>query len=222
MVQDLSVWHFSLSPTSGKPELGAYIASAITAWSQVEMQQVRLLAAMLGADAITAMEMYSSVPSADAQRKMLDAVAKRTLAAERYKEFNDLAKAITAARNRRNEFAHWFWFCSDLLPDALLLTDPKNIFGVQAGEIDILRGTASDFPIPDWDTVYVYRVKDLENSVNLCVDAARAMTWFVSIYLAEAHGDRAIISMDQAQVDERRRGLSKYLQSRLPHRKPST
>lgn len=162
------------------PKLAALIMKYIATWSQAEIGLGNLLAVALGLErntAFAAVQMYLRLTSADARRSVLDAAAHAMLDRTDYRLFTLTMRALRPIRSRRNDFAHGYWGMSPELDDALLWIGADDHIVYDA----IMSGTqpkhpslgltnalsiAADAHRQRWDSIMVYRLKDLSDDLT--------------------------------------------------------
>jgi hypothetical protein len=190
MVQPLSkvkqITSFSTVPPmamSERPVLAAKVAEVIGIWSSIEMEILSIATDILHTEYVVVAAMLGALTSSDAKSAALLAAMTAVLDPADVATFVKVREATKASRKRRNEFAHHIWMCSEDLPDALLIIDPKYLSSFSAKRqlaIDDLRRLMAkqrvksdevDIPEIDRSKIGVYRDKDLDDEVR---DAHRA------------------------------------------------
>lgn len=180
---------FSIVPPaamSKRPSLAVKVAEVISIWASIETEILFLATDILDADYVAVSAMLGALTSSEAKTAALIAAATAVLDSSDLALFSKVRAATKASRDRRNEFAHHIWMCSDELPDALLLVDPKYLssFSVMErraienleklmAQRPVMADEPLDIPEIDKSKVFVYREKDLDVEVNYALRAFR-------------------------------------------------
>jgi hypothetical protein len=158
--------------------MGAMVAKIISGWSYTEAHLGNMFAALIGAKMPVAVDMYASLRTFDAQRKLLNATSRKLLP----KRYADVVAAtitvIAHTAKERHKFAHWIWGRSadPSLSDTLLLAEPSIFWKNRAAQVrhwnktksKVLRRAPDAFvykpgPKLDVNQAYLYRMRDLED-----------------------------------------------------------
>jgi len=94
-----------------------------------------------GAEADAA-AVYLAMETNSAKSTAISILAERKLDADQLKLLRAIIKVAKSAQKERDKLAHWVWGTSTNLPDALLLSDPRNL---QFNNDLIFVYTADDF-----------------------------------------------------------------------------
>jgi hypothetical protein len=129
-----------IDPSKYNPDLAALALDVIATWSHVDgillhlyltllvvRPGVRLEASVDKGNSPAAI-VFMSIESHQAKRYAIKNVAEKTVTT---KHFHLLGAVLAVAKNAaraRNAVAHGIWGYTEKLPDALLLTNPKNLY----------------------------------------------------------------------------------------------
>jgi len=124
MPQPLKKWVSDISwqpkDLDKRPELALKIAQVGAAWSQLDLQRVHLLMALLRNGAPTGVRMYLSLSGSASQEAVLTAAFGNFLPDSTQKMFESLMRDIKARARERNRIVHGIWGVSDDYPEALI------------------------------------------------------------------------------------------------------
>jgi hypothetical protein len=156
-----------------RPALAALVAETISTWSYAENALGRSFAAMSRGNNSTQMKDYSDNWRLPARIKKLRAVADDKLRDPYRPTFLKVLDVIAALATRRHAFAHNIWGTVEVLPDALLLVDPKHVLRHWGKANDWLAaiaegglGSANLFSPLDNRHVEVWSDSDLRGEVS--------------------------------------------------------
>jgi hypothetical protein len=118
---------FSLGPgfLGMRPQLAAIVAEIIGINSEIDLQQGRYLAALLGADQIAGVAIFLAITGERTRQEVLDAASKAKFTHEEYELFQKASRRLRVVQREINAFAHQLWGITDAIPDALLLIDQE-------------------------------------------------------------------------------------------------
>jgi hypothetical protein len=166
------------------PKLAAMVMECIATWSETEVLLGAFLAALLKLEsAYAVVRMYLRLNSADARRSVIDAAAHAMLNDDDYKLFSVTTKALKAARNRRNDFAHGVWGMTTELPDALLWASADDRLAYDVIAHGAVPAKSKGAPRRSHffqareeflETIQVYRFADLQGDVRNAREALMA------------------------------------------------
>lgn len=108
-----------------RPQLAALVAEVIGIASEIDLQEGRYLASLLGADQVAGVAMFLAITGDRTRRDVISAASKAKLTDIEFSLFERAFQTIRAVENERNAFAHQLWGITDDIPDALLLVDPE-------------------------------------------------------------------------------------------------
>lgn len=119
----------------------------VAAWSEVDVVVMELVAAMLGADAVSVCDMLSDLRSA--RMSAIRSLAKHRLKPDERKSFNRCMDVVDSARRAtRDRYAHHVWTTAEGIPaDTALLMDPRHVVRSRVALVELmrlLRATDSD------------------------------------------------------------------------------
>ncbi len=200
-VKPVKATHWGVDILSERPTWAAKIAQCIGLWAEIETELGLFLALLLHANEKAALTMYSAVENRRAQTRMILSAAEATLPDFHFYVVSALMTAIVApAMRERDKLAHWCWGKSNELPDALLITEPKNkLVGLMNAVKAQARGSGSEIPF-NHSLIYVVREPDLDRTLKQFSD--------VEQHLREAMG-----SVWQKNSSQERVGLLAKLES---------
>lgn len=170
-----------------QPELAVLVAQAISIWSLVECTMGQILVDILGAKALPAVAMYSSLFSSSAQVAALKAAASVELNKEHDELLQAILKMYSSDVKQRNKFAHWVWAYSEQLPHHLILIDPvRNVQGHTVVSELIHHGKSTNlselkFKIPWSDEWFCYSKAELQQIVEQFGDLLNLFRWFQAL-----------------------------------------
>ena len=127
-----------------RPRLAIMAMEAIAAWSHVESFMLHMFVALAGGIDADAAAVYVALETSSAKARAVSILAERRLGIREQKVLSAIIKLTKSSQKDRDKLAHWSWGSSSALPDALLLSDPRNL--------DINR-----------DQIYAYKESDFEN-----------------------------------------------------------
>jgi len=109
-----------------RPQLAILAMEAIAAWSHVENFMLRMYVQMAGGQQADAAAVYLALESNSVKTKAINVLAERKLEPGNLRLLRALIKVAKSAQKERDKLAHWIWGSTPELPDALLLSDPRN------------------------------------------------------------------------------------------------
>lgn len=122
-----------------RPHIAALIAEIIGRWSSIEQSLGILLASILRASPVAAMEMYLAIRNQRAQKDALDGAAEAELSSQYYQLYKAIRVLVRSCEKERDAFAHrTFGFLRDD-PYAVLLGNPRDLLKRHAGFMDWLH-----------------------------------------------------------------------------------
>ena len=156
---------FAFGPPALKerPELSLQVMDVIHTWSNVDNMLFGIIAHLLHADHAVVASMLQSVTQ-EAQRAALLAGVKSRLNTDDSRLFDAAYFSTGASRKQRNNFAHHIWGVSVLLPDDLLLVDPKDYNAGLSRLNDKLtsgKATADDFSFVKQEDIQIWTPADI-------------------------------------------------------------
>jgi hypothetical protein len=165
--QPLKSKYPNVSPTFGpghledRPKSAALIARCISLWTDVEIQQARLLAQMLKANTEPAIAVFLAISNSRTQYEVLNAAASVVLDERDYELFTAIMKIRSGLEKERNNLVHGQYGAAQEVKDGVLWINPidqtahtvrVNASGVTPQSLEWLRGK-----------VFVYEPADLES-----------------------------------------------------------
>src|ERR1700730_10603193 len=109
-----------------KPEMAKHVSNIFAYWGLIEHRLSLMLVRVLGADAVPALAMFSTLTAQHLQLGALEAAAKAALTQQEFDVFKAATNVTDSVQTPRNQLAHWVWASAPQLPDALLLAEPKS------------------------------------------------------------------------------------------------
>ncbi len=134
-------------PLERHPDLAVLALEALASWSNVENFMLHLFIELFGGNDSIASEMYLALESQSAKKAAICSAANVFLK-DKLNEMNVLQAILAIMKTNekdRNKLAHWIWGDSPLIPDALLLIDPRNTLNVELDLSEIFVYKAHDF-----------------------------------------------------------------------------
>jgi len=154
-----------------RPTLAALVAETISTWSYTEHAFGRSMAGMLRGSSTAAMQQYADTrrfSGTNSKSEILKTAAKKYLPKPYRDTFLGVMDIVSDYASKRHEFAHHIWGTIETLPEAILLVDPKHLFGHWGAANDWVAGFAANpgnvgtAPILSTDVVEVWTKADLE------------------------------------------------------------
>lgn len=127
---------------SQRPDLALMAMEVIAAWSHVESFMLRMYIQLAGGAQSDAAAVFLAMETSTAKSAAITVLAERKLSPENLKLLRAVIKITKSAQKERDKLAHWIWGLSPQLPDALLLSDPRNL---DCTKDQILVYRAADF-----------------------------------------------------------------------------
>lgn len=109
-----------------RPELAARIAAILSHWNEIESRIALFMAALMGGEAKTIVNVYLAIQSDGAKKATIDTVTELKLPLARLAEFREIQKDIGSRYAERNKAVHGSWGISPEYPDSLLWYDPRD------------------------------------------------------------------------------------------------
>ena len=174
-----------------EPSLLALGARQVATWSKLEITRTQMLALFLDWDFERVYAMFGELTGGRQRKDVIEAAVLSACDSNRqdprFLMFARTFRALEPVEKRRNEFAHWLWGVSPVLPDALLLAEPSMIARFYAASLaDIADNMAAqekqpDRPAPqlsprtrgknyDTNRIWVYTAPVLEHEVCRVLD----------------------------------------------------
>ena len=167
------------------PHLAAIVAEIIAINSEIDLQQGRYLASLLGTDQVAGVAMFLAITGDMTRRDVVAAASRTKRTIEEYALYERAFKKLRAVEAERNAFAHQLWGISDELPDALLLVDLEYRLShmmeidemmkewrkrIRSGRIEVtrIRPPPAAAMRLDPSKIGVYREADLKRSRKHC------------------------------------------------------
>ena len=131
--QPLTKKYPNVKPTFGpgfledRPKAAALVARCIALWTEVETEEARLLATMLGANTEPAIALFLTLQSSRIQLAVLEAVAGVVLNEADYELFGALMKYRESVEKERNALAHGCFGGSPEITEGVAWIDPRHL-----------------------------------------------------------------------------------------------
>jgi hypothetical protein len=134
-------------PFLGKPELATQAIEAIASWANVESFMLQLFVYLLGGKEAVAADMYLALDGEGPKKAVVMAAAKSILEQDPFDLFLAIMSLVDTSQKERNKLAHWTWGDSPMLPDAILLIDPRHLLHPELGfdKANVYVYTQQDF-----------------------------------------------------------------------------
>lgn len=113
-------------PLRRHPELALLVAEVIASWSNVDGFMRQLFIELMGGPADTAATVFVALEIQSAKMAAINAVADLKLSDPHKKLLRAILSLIKTNQKSRDKIAHWTWGDSPDIPDALLLSNPKD------------------------------------------------------------------------------------------------
>lgn len=156
-----------------RPMLATYVAQVIAGWAQVEISLACVLAHYDNADIENSVDTYLNTKGFMAQAEILNKTARAALTPENYDLYEATIKFINSNYQIRNDMAHWTWGVTDLLPEALIIIEPKAnkkiaalAFNMIGQDMRVLAQRIMELQSRQKKGVFVYRKNDLKRCVQ--------------------------------------------------------
>lgn len=154
-----------------QPLLAAMASEVIAKASSMDFAMGRILVHLLHTSPPVAFSIFSSVTDASNREKMILAAAKTALSPEDFERFRAVYTIYRRCLDSRNKLAHWIWGSCNLVPEGLLLVDPRYLLthtrelqqARKEAHVETNRETHSrmmETMFYDFDKIYVYRTAD--------------------------------------------------------------
>lgn len=167
--------HFDPGALRHFPEFAKLIGQQIATWGYIDSFFTRMASNFLESDFEVVAAMLGAIASSKGKTGAIQAAAKHALPKDGYQLFSAALKVIKPSRDRRNAFAHHLWARSDDLPDRMLLIDPSALAQHTAAWTAHLKLKPGELmqkmPRAYRDNAYVYRLTDVEESLEQAKDA---------------------------------------------------
>lgn len=164
--QPISTKYPKVKPTFGpgfledRPQAAAIVARCIALWTEVDVEQARLLAEMMRANSEPAIALFLTLRTSRAQLEALNAVAEVVLSEPDYELFGALMSYRESVEKERNALAHGCFGGSDQIESGVAWIDPRHLtqFGVKVRESGVTDESIA------WlrERTFVYELADLE------------------------------------------------------------
>ncbi|MGE3993872.1 hypothetical protein [Pseudorhodoplanes sp.] len=110
-----------------RPKIAVKVAQYISQWSDIETLLGLFLAILLHAHEDAAVAIFHGIENRTAQLKMLSSAAEVSLPEDTFRAVSALITSLVRPSMKyRDKLAHWAWGLSEDIPDALLLSEPKD------------------------------------------------------------------------------------------------
>lgn len=125
-----------------RPGLAILALECIAEWSHVEAMMLHMFMDLAGGDQEDAAAIYLALEIQSAKLKAITVLSERRLSQDHQNLLKAILKHSKTLQKQRDKLAHWSWGISPNLPDALLLSDPRNL---RAANDAIFVYTEADF-----------------------------------------------------------------------------
>jgi hypothetical protein len=131
MPQPVSQWKeidvdFRRDAIFARPVLATYIGAISMHWNEIESRMAVFLAALMGAEAKTVIQVYLALQSDGGKRATIDTVTALKLQPDDLIRFQEIQKVLSARYSERNKAIHGAWGISSAYPSDLLWYDPRT------------------------------------------------------------------------------------------------
>ena len=109
-----------------RPKLAPYIGAILMHWNEIESHTGVFLAALLGSEAQTVMNVFLALQTDGGRKSTIDTVTKLKLTENDLSRFQEIQKDIGSRYSERNKAVHGAWGISEQYPDDLLWYDPRE------------------------------------------------------------------------------------------------
>jgi len=120
-------WASTIESVSQRPALAVHIAMIANMWATIEYSLGVLIAQILDAEAVVGTAMYLSLISENSRDAVLMTAAREKLSEDKFKEFEELIRALKGPRKMRNVVVHGLWATAKDRPDSLILVDHRKM-----------------------------------------------------------------------------------------------
>jgi len=183
---------FSSGALLQRPKLAGYIGAISNVWNDLDARIGVFLAALLGAEAITVMTIYTDLKSDVAKRSLVKSVIGMMLSRDEKTEFERILATVGLRYDERNRVIHGAWGISLEYPDGLLWSDIRETTVLAAelmrlnAEGDISGQHAA--VLRQQKKMLVYKENDFIDMFNRIVDAFNELDKFVNETVSKAFG----------------------------------
>jgi hypothetical protein len=159
-----------------RPAHAALIAQTISSWNYAEHALGRSLASMTQGGSAAVMAGYASTfrfAGRNSRVSTLVTEAESRLTEPFRGTYVAALFVIMKFAQRRHDFAHHIWGCTDDAPDVALLVDPDHLFGHWGAANDFIAGFAADpgtapkLPVMDTSLIQAWTEADLAEELEL-------------------------------------------------------
>ena len=163
-----------------RPAHAALIAQTISSWNYAEHALGRSLASMTQGSSAAVMADYASKSRFAGKNSRLSTLvteAESKLPEPFRSTYLATLVVIMKFAQRRHDFAHHIWGCTDDAPNAALLVHPGNFFGHWGAANDFIAGFAADPgtapkpPVMDTKLIQAWTETDLAEELGLMLRA---------------------------------------------------
>lgn len=123
--------------------------NAIAAWSNVESFMLKTYVELAGGADADAAAIFVALETRSAKSAAIDTLARLKLDDKHLALLRAIISIVNSTQKTRDKLAHWTWGISPQIPDAVLLSDPRNL---------------EQTP----DKIFVYRAKDFDDLTAKC------------------------------------------------------
>lgn len=184
--------NFNSASILQRPQLAGYIGAISNSWNDIDARIGVFLAALLEAEAITVITIFTDLKSDIAKRSLINSVIGIKLTTAQKTQFEKILTIIGSRYDERNRVIHGAWGISQEFPDALLWSDIRETTNLAA---ELMRLNAvGDIPgqhaamLRQQKKTLVYKQNDFIDMYNRLVDAFNELDAFVRPFVTTAFG----------------------------------
>lgn len=154
------------------------VSQVLAVGAMIEIRWAAILAAIAGADVISAVTLLDRLRNVQSKQEAVLAVAKERLVAEDHRVLASAAIAVKGHRDRRNSFCHDVWASAVELPDAAVLIPAKllamsNAHFAVADNLNYAAAVALiEVDVPDTN---IYRAADFRRVSAEAIEAGEVI-----------------------------------------------
>ncbi len=163
-----------------QPEHAAIIGQCIAMWTEVEIQMSLAFGAIIRTNSDTSVALYLALKNSSTQRNILSTIARPLLDSNVLDIYDALMILYSSRESERNNLAHGTFGISEEFPDAVVWC---NMQDYSHFIIDLLNKEYNkQYPADPHkklrESLYVYRLKDLEMTLRDLTELEEIVMWF--------------------------------------------